>query len=129
MGSAEYVFFFNFIIVVTIIMIYCNLEAPRSLWGWPGVLYYYRYLQYLTKIPLAEEFKTLHCTGKCEPGVGFVVSVGAWDPRVLSSSPVFPLNLHQGVYSACHPSEVGEMSISTLVIGTLHQWHSRAPNQ
>ena len=34
-----------------------------------------------------------------------------------------------GVDSACHPSEVGEMSTSALVLGALHQRHSRALSQ
>ena len=30
--------------------------------------------------------------GKLKPGVGLVVRAAAWDPRILSSSPVGPLN-------------------------------------
>jgi len=63
-----------------------------------------------------------------KPGVGLVVRVVAWDPRVLSSSPVGCwIKIHQEVDSACHPSEVGKMSTSVLVRGTLHQWHSHVP--
>ena len=63
-----------------------------------------------------------------QPGDGLVVRVAAWDPRVLSSSPVGRLiKIHQEVDSACHPSEVGKMSTSVLVRGTLHQRHSHVP--
>ena len=63
-----------------------------------------------------------------KPGVGLVVRVAAWDPRVLSSSPVGRwIKIHQEIDSACHPSEVGKMSTSVLVRGTLHQRHSCVP--
>ena len=63
-----------------------------------------------------------------KPGVGLVVRVAAWDPRVLSSSPVGRwIKIHQEVDSACHPSEVSKMSTSVLVRGTLYQRHSRVP--
>ena len=32
-----------------------------------------------------------------------------------------------GIDSACHPSNIGVMSRSVLVMGALHQRHSRAP--
>ena len=59
-----------------------------------------------------------------------MVRVVAWDPWVLSSSPVGHwIKIHQEVDSACHSSEVGKMSTSVLVLvrGTLHQRHSRVP--
>ena len=57
-----------------------------------------------------------------------MVRVAAWDPRVLSSSPVGRwIKIHQEVDSARHPSEVGKMSTSVLLRGTLHQQHSRVP--
>ena len=51
-----------------------------------------------------------------------------------SSGPEFKLLLvveltPGGVDSACHPSEVGEMSTGVLVTGALHQWHSCALSQ
>ena len=70
----------------------------------------------------------LSVIGKCQPGVGLVVRVAAWDPRVLSSSPVgCSIKIHQEVDSASHPSEVGKMSTSVVVRGTLHQRHSCVP--
>jgi len=48
-----------------------------------------------------------------------------WDARVLRCTELTP----GGVDSACHPSEVGKMSTSVLVIGALHQRHSHGHNQ
>ena len=62
-----------------------------------------------------------------KPGVGLVVRVAAWDPRVLIQAPLAAELIHQEVDSACHPSKIGKMSTSVLVRGTLHQQHSRVP--
>ena len=53
----------------------------------------------------------------------------AWDPKVLSLSPLAFELTPGGVDSACRPSEVGEMSTSALVIGALHQCHSCSLSQ
>ena len=44
-----------------------------------------------------------------------MVRVVAWDPKGPEFKPRWATELiHQGVDSACHPSEVGEMSTSVL---------------
>ena len=49
------------------------------------------------------------------PGVGAVVRVAAWDPKGPEFKPRWATELiHQEVDSACHPSEVGEVSTSVL---------------
>jgi len=49
---------------------------------------------------------------------------------VLEYKLPFFIELTSGaIDSACHPSEVSEMSASVLVIGALHQWHSCAPRK
>ena len=68
--------------------------------------------------------------GLLMPCVGLAVrmaGLGTWGPEF---EPLFTIELTAGGGdSACHPSEVGEMSTSVLVIGALHQWHSCALSQ
>ena len=67
---------------------------------------------------------------KWKPGVGFMVRVaglGSLDPAF---KPLLTVELTPGeVESACHSSEVGEMSTSVLVIGALHRRHSHTLRQ
>ena len=73
------------------------------------------------------------CRGESEvgkPGVGLVVRVAGLGPQGPGFEPLTAVELTPGgVDSACHPSKVGEMSTSVLVIGVLHQQHNRALNQ
>ena len=49
-------------------------------------------------------------------------------PQGPEFEPLSPVELILGgVDSACHSSEVGKMSTSVLVIGALHQRHTRGP--
>ena len=49
-----------------------------------------------------------------------VMGLGSYDPEFKPHSAVE--SIPGGVDSACHPSEVGEMSTSELVIGAFNQW-------
>ena len=49
------------------------------------------------------------------PGVGFAVKVASLAPKGAEFEPLSAVELTPGeVDSACHPSEVGEMSTSVL---------------
>ena len=64
------------------------------------------------------------------PGFGFVVMVAGLESSGPEFEPLSAIELTPGgVHSACHPSEVGEMSTSVLVIGARHQQHNCVLNQ